>query len=442
MTLDMPTISAVSIAVTAILGFVLVHSWWRAPTSPLTGWWGAALLIMTAGIAMAAAGSVANAITVVTLGQATILLSAALMWMAVRQFEGRPFRPLAIVAWPAAFLAIAFSGVLDTFDERLLVASAILAILSYATAIEFARDPTEQLGSRGSAVAILILVATGYLAWLPLTMAIPIGEASYVFSIAWFPAVVLIALLGRVALAFVVLAMVKEREELKQRHDALTDPLTGLPNRRALFDAADELARHSKYLRGDPISVLVFDLDHFKKINDTFGHRLGDRVLQLFAYTMAEKVETGSILGRLGGEEFAAILPGADLQTAAKTAESVRAAFADCALAIDGARIAATVSVGAASHDDIDCDLGALFHRADGALYAAKNNGRNRVELLGPREAMIFDDGGVAMQTALNRRDGLELPSFAKWRTARRYRRSQARVQSAGAVGPGRVLPD
>jgi diguanylate cyclase (GGDEF)-like protein len=440
MTLDMPTISAVAIAVTTILGFVLLHSWWREPTSPLTGWWGAAQLIMAAGIAIAAAGSFVNAITIVTFGQATILLSGALMWMAVREFQGHPFRPLPIIAWPAAFLVIAFSGVLEGFDERLIVTCAILAILRYAAAIEFARNSSERLGSRGSAIVILALVGTGYLAWLPLTMAIPIGQASYIFSVAWFPAVVLMALLGRVALAFVILALVKEREELKQRRDALTDPLTGLPNRRALFDAAAELARHSKYLKGDPISVLVFDLDHFKKINDTFGHRLGDRVLQLFADTMAERVETGSIVGRLGGEEFAAILPGADLQTAAKTAESVRAAFAECAVAIEGAKIAATVSVGAASHDDIDCDLGALFHRADGALYAAKNNGRNRVEVIGPHEAMIFDDGGVAMQTALNRRDGLELPTFAKWRTARRYRRSGP-VHLAGTAG-GRGLRD
>src|SRR5436190_4669904 len=102
MTLDMPTISAVAIAVTAILGSVLLHSWWREPTSALAGWWGVAQLIMAAAIATAAAGSFKNDITLVTFGQATILLSGALMWMAMREFEGRPFRPLAVVAWPAA----------------------------------------------------------------------------------------------------------------------------------------------------------------------------------------------------------------------------------------------------------------------------------------------------------------------------------------------------
>jgi diguanylate cyclase (GGDEF)-like protein len=226
-------------------------------------------------------------------------------------------------------------------------------------------------------------------------------------------------------LAFAVLAIVKERQELKQRTDALTDPLTGLPNRRALFEAAERLAQHSKYLKGDPISVLVFDLDHFKKINDTFGHRLGDRVLQLFAGTLSDELESGSIVGRLGGEEFAAILPGADLETAARTAEAVRATFATSAAFIDGLAIAGTVSVGAAAHDDIDCDLGTLFHRADGALYAAKSGGRNRVKLLGPHEVMdtqhdsaMVAPGTPAKQEAADRRD--------KWGSTRRYRRSRS----------------
>jgi diguanylate cyclase (GGDEF)-like protein len=424
MHLDMPTISAVAISVTAIIGIVLIFAWWREPTSPLTGWWGLAQLVMCAGIILAFVAARTNDANLHAFGQAWIIFSAALMWMAARQFEGRTLHPVWIIAWPVGFLMAQSLGYLGSFDMRLILVCTVLAGLSFAAARELSRDGSERLTSRWPAVILLIATGAGYLAWLPLTLTMPIHDASLIFASSWFPAVILIATLCRVALAFAVLAMVKERQELKQRTDALTDPLTGLPNRRALFEAAEMLSQHSRYLKGDPISVLVFDLDHFKKVNDTFGHRLGDRVLQLFADVLSEKLETGSIVGRLGGEEFAAILPGANLETAAVTADAVRATFELSAASIDGLPVAGTVSVGAAAHDDIDCDLGALFHRADGALYAAKNAGRNRVELIGPHEPMCFDDATIAIRSALGRRDGQDFPD--EWGNTRRYRRMRS----------------
>jgi len=434
MTLDMPTISAVSISVSAILGLVLVFTWWRERTSPLTGWWGVALLLMGAGIIIAVVASRNNDADLNAFGQAWMILSGAIMWMAVRQFEGRSLHPFWIVVWPIGLLIAQFSGFLPTFDERLILACTVMAGLSLAAALELAWDGSERLISRWPAVILLIATGLGYLTWLPLTLTMPIREASLIFSSSWFPTVILIVTLERIALAFVVLAMVKERQELKQRIDALTDPLTGLPNRRALFEAAEQLAEHSKYLKGDPISVLVFDLDHFKKINDTFGHRLGDRVLQLFADTMSDKLATGSILGRLGGEEFAAILPGANLTTAALTAETVRSAFQMSAAIIDDLPVACTVSVGAASHDDIDCDLGTLFHRADGALYAAKSSGRNRVEILSMHETVCANTARAAPAMQDSDSPPLETPL-----NTRHYRR--ARPQTTLTPRPRRGVP-
>jgi diguanylate cyclase (GGDEF)-like protein len=439
MHLDMPTISVVSISVTAILGLVLILAWWRERTSPLTGWWGLALLIMSLGIVIAAAASQVNDGLSVTLGQATMILSGALMWMAIRQFEERKVHLLWMAGLPIAFLAAAHSGYVESFDDRLILACTVLATLSVAAGIELSRDGSERLVSRWPAVILLFATGASYLAWLPLSLTMPIREASLVFSSSWFPKVILIATLARMALAFVVLAMVKERQELKQRMDALTDPLTGLPNRRALFEAAERLGEHRKYLKGDPISVLVFDLDHFKKINDTFGHRLGDRVLQLFAETLSEKLATGSILGRLGGEEFAAILPGSNLETAAHTAEAVRTAFETSAAVIDGAAVAGTVSVGAACHDDIDCDLGALFHRADGALYAAKSAGRNRVELIESHDRMHLDEASLLDRSGPVMSDSWDASRIDTWKSTRRYRRSGS--QPSRTPGPRRGGP-
>ncbi len=430
MQLDMPTISVVAISVTAILGLVLVFTWWRERTNLLTGWWGVAQFIMSAGIIIAIIAIRRNDANLHAFGQSWMILSAAIMWMALRQFEGRKLHPFWIFIWPVAFLIAQFAGLFATFDDRLILACTALAALSFLAAIELAHDSSERLISRWPAVVLLIATGASYLTWLPLTLTMPIQEAGLVFASTWFPAVVLIALLGRVALAFIVLAIVKERQELEQRMDALTDPLTGLPNRRALFEAAEILAEHARYLKGDPISVLVFDLDHFKKINDTYGHRLGDRVLQLFADVLADKLEAGSIVGRLGGEEFAAILPGANLAAAGATAEAVRGAFAASAMVIDGANVAGTVSIGAASHEDITCDLGALFHRADGALYAAKSAGRNRVELIGQHEAMRFDDASAAIRSALDRREGQNIPPLDTWGNTRSYRRLRPNVDN------------
>jgi diguanylate cyclase (GGDEF)-like protein len=437
MTLDMPTVSLVSIAVTAILGFILGFAWWQERRSALAGWWGLALLVMSLGIVIAVAGLNTGIDDVHALGQACVVLSGAIMWTAVRQFEGRLVRASWVFAAPVVFMLAQLADFLDNFDDRLIVTCSTLAAFSLATAFELARNRSEPLVSRWPAIVFLIATGVGYLAWLPLTVHMPIREAGLMFASTWMPWVILVATLERVALAFVVLAMVKEREELKQRIDALTDPLTGLPNRRALFAAAEKLREHSKYLKGDPLSVLVFDLDHFKKINDTFGHRLGDRVLQLFASTMSERLETGSIVGRLGGEEFAAILPGADLATAGVTAEKIRIAFAESAAVFDGARLASTVSIGVASSDDIDCDLSALFHRADGALYTAKNSGRNRVELISSLDALNASFLPIrAVTTAANTHF---TPGIEKRAHTRRYRR--ARLSETGGSRPRRGPP-
>jgi len=433
MQLDMPTITAVSIGVPAVLGLVLVFTWWRDRTNPLTGWWGVALLVMSAGIIVAVLGAYARSPDLHAFGQAWIILSAALMWMSVRQFEGHALKPFWIVVWPIGFLLAYYAGFLGGFDTRLIVASLLLAALSFATALELSRDTTEGLISRWPAIILLICTGAGYVTWMPLTLAMPIYDAYELFSSTWLPIVILVVTLERIALAVLVLSVVKERQELKQRIDALTDPLTGLPNRRALFEAAAQMAEYGKYLKGDPVSVLVFDLDHFKEINDKFGHRIGDRVLRLFADTLSDNLETGSFAGRLGGEEFAAILPGADLPTAAATAEAVRSAFAAGAAEIDGAKIAGTVSAGVACHDDIDCDFDMLFHIADGALYAAKSAGRNRVQLVTPAEMPII------RPAAPKQIDGILQQLTPQASNTRHYRR--ARLHTQLALRPRRGTP-
>jgi predicted signal transduction protein with EAL and GGDEF domain len=274
MHLDMLTMSAVSFTVTSILGIVLIFAWARAGATSFVGWWGLALILQSAGIAIAATSSFHSG-DILTLGQATMVLADAVKWHASRQFAHRKADVFWTFAGPLGFLLAAHSGLVSGFDDRLILLCTLMALYNFAAAVEMSYANGERLVSRWPAVALLAFTGAGYLSWLPLIIVRPIESASAVFSSSWFPVVILVTLLLRIALAFIVLSMAKERQELERRADALTDALTGLPNRRALFEAADSLTQSRNGSAG-PVSVLLFDLDHFKETNDTFGHEVGD----------------------------------------------------------------------------------------------------------------------------------------------------------------------
>jgi diguanylate cyclase (GGDEF)-like protein len=159
------------------------------------------------------------------------------------------------------------------------------------------------------------------------------------------------------------------------------DHLTGLWNRGAILEALrNELARAER--QGTSVASVLTDLDHFKRINDTYGHLAGDEVLREAARRMSSSVRLYDTLGRYGGEEFLVIMPGCDCSSAVKVAERVRAQI--CAEPIDTSKgqIRITLSAGVAvSCEGSDKDPAILLHAADEALYRAKANGRNRVEL-------------------------------------------------------------
>lgn len=158
---------------------------------------------------------------------------------------------------------------------------------------------------------------------------------------------------------------------------AATDELTGLPNRREFTEVAEELMRSPKGL-----SLFILDVDHFKAVNDTYGHDRGDEVLRLLAKVGATAVRHNDVFARLGGEEFVALLPGADLEQAHTIAERLRATLAGQEFEHtwkDGDAIPFTVSIGVATRSARDPDVGAILKRADEALYKAKGAGRNRV---------------------------------------------------------------
>ncbi|MEE9678459.1 diguanylate cyclase [Pseudomonas moraviensis] len=170
------------------------------------------------------------------------------------------------------------------------------------------------------------------------------------------------------------------REHLEeQRQKALIDPLTGLPNRAAWSERLEhEIQQWQQH--GNTLSLAMLDLDHFKRINDSYGHLAGDKVLKIIATVLRKRLRGSDFIARFGGEEFVLLLPATPPAVGAKLLETLRAAIEACPFHFKGERVTITISMGLASfrvgeHSDL------VLKRADQALYRAKNAGRNRVEL-------------------------------------------------------------
>jgi diguanylate cyclase (GGDEF)-like protein len=203
---------------------------------------------------------------------------------------------------------------------------------------------------------------------------------SDLFGSVWLTVLSFEALLFTISIAFILLAMAKERTELRHRTAAMVDPLTGIANRRAfLADAGAAAKRHDGNPK--PSSMLLIDLDNFKSINDTFGHALGDRVLEIFTASTREALRGSDLFGRLGGEEFAVLLSDMNSEAAVTVAERIRESFAEATSEVDGNAVGATVSIGIAHCDGAVLEVPELLAQADRALYFAKERGRNRVEV-------------------------------------------------------------
>ena len=169
--------------------------------------------------------------------------------------------------------------------------------------------------------------------------------------------------------------------ELQLRMRASRDALTGMYNRGAIIDILQkELARRAR--THEPLSVIFCDMDHFKAINDTYGHQAGDEVLREATRRMSAILRPYDSFGRYGGEELLGVLPNCQLQGALEVAERMRAAVAELVIKTPYGDVASTVSIGVASVEKQEVvTLGNLLHRADGALYRAKQNGRNCITI-------------------------------------------------------------
>jgi diguanylate cyclase (GGDEF)-like protein len=375
--IDIGTLFVIAISVTVLLGLFLLFAWSQERIEALA-WWGVAYLIGGFSGALWRLGDLLGPQAPPWLGDVLLFVAVGMIWSAARLFHGRP------VLWPAMFFGAAFwliafnsAAFADSAASRILVSSLIVAGYTFATASELWRERRKSLIRRWPAMFVPVLHGAIFLMPVALATLTATGDAARGPARGWIAVFAIEVVLYVVGTAFIILTLTKDRAVHFYKMAAATDPLTTLLNRRGFFEAAGALAKTAQR-RKTPISVLAFDLDHFKSINDRFGHATGDAMLQLFASVVRTTMRADDIIGRLGGEEFVAFLP-CPVSDAAAAADRVRVAFQAASNKGDRGHVPATVSIGVASGAPATT-IETLIARADTALYRAKSSGRNRVE--------------------------------------------------------------
>lgn len=371
MALDPATLVAVFVLLAAVLGALLLFAWALNRKVRGLAWWGGGFCLMAFGIGLANLGKGLPAFPVLLSANALVVLGYGGLYGGCRIFNGRGGIALASLIGPAALLGV-FPLISEWQGARVTLISLIACGYSALSAWELWRHAPQRLASQNVAVVLLLALAAfnllrGMLGLAPSSL--PFVEA---IRGRWSAEIALFLVVYGPMLAFILLSMAKERVEFDYKQAALIDPLTRVPNRRAFLQSA---ARLLKSLGDRPASCLLFDLDNFKRVNDTYGHDVGDRILTVFGQTLAIHLPKHSF-GRLGGEEFAAILP-LSCKDAAVQADAIRRAFRSAGEAVLGPGSEVTVSVGCATGRRATPEE--LLSRADMALYEAKDCGRDTV---------------------------------------------------------------
>jgi diguanylate cyclase (GGDEF)-like protein len=380
MNLDVNTLFLVTIYVEAILGLLLLFAWVQNTAIHAVAWWGFADLLRAASVMLFGMYGTVSDLISIDLANAILFTAFAVTWTGARVFDHRKPNWILLFGGAALWLVLCrIPAIEGSWDLRMLFSSGIITAYTWATAYEFWRGRSEPLVSRWPAIFMFFAHGALYLLRTPFgAMIAPVNNQ--VFASVWLTVLSFEALLFTIAIAFILLAMAKERTEHRHKTASLIDPLTGIANRRAfLQDAEAHLKRQATDPR--PTAVMLLDLDNFKGINDRFGHAVGDRVLQMFAEVGSGCMRRFDIFGRLGGEEFAALLVDTSRERALAVAEQIRSSFVEVTGVVEGKPVVATVSIGVVISYDAVLDLSALLAQADHALYRAKDNGRNRIEI-------------------------------------------------------------
>lgn len=386
MEFDVRTLLVAAALATSLCALARILLWRLHPAIPGLGSWAAACVLASVGLGLHALLHIAPSGLALSLPRVLEVVGCVLSWDGFRRFNGRKSPPFSISA--AVVLCMLVATTIPSPDSipklGAIVNSALISLLSLLIARELLRTTkTVYLTMRVTGWIYILNAAFFAARAFALTQVAPplgrvaLGSASV--TLLWW-------LCGTMALTLGMVLMTSERLKDNLEQQASRDSLTGALNRRAFALMVKKEAARARR-SGQPLSVLMMDLDHFKQINDRRGHAGGDAILCLFVSVATRILRGEDLFCRFGGEEFVALLPGSSADAALAAAERLRIAFAEGAGTPSGSirsrPFAATVSIGV--HEMLPGeDLESAVRHADTALYQAKAMGRNRCELAVP----------------------------------------------------------
>jgi diguanylate cyclase (GGDEF)-like protein len=381
--LDSFTILIACSAVLVLQGAVFVYFWLRDRAAIWLAWWGFPLIVGGATIVFYAQPGWDSQLVPIAIANLLRILAIGGLWQGVRRFQGRPYAwgVLATVCggWLVLCLVPALIG---NMAVRVVAVSICNGVFCTLAASELRSPAGARLPSGRPLQVIFISFAVVMLARILMTGFAPFPLGVGVADPLWLGIFVMVVFVHVSFAAILFFAMTRERREAEQRSFAMSDPLTGLMNRRAFSDFAERLNRRRTGLRR-AMAVLVLDLDHFKTVNDRFGHEVGDRMLQLFANAAEQSIRSTDEVFRMGGEEFCCILPETEAPEAMAIAERIRRTLEATSIETASGPARTTVSVGVVA-TTYDVPIEVLLAAADTAVYEAKARGRNRIIVADP----------------------------------------------------------
>ncbi|WP_078119998.1 GGDEF domain-containing protein [Thiosocius teredinicola] len=380
MTLDIPTMYFVSVVTNVAMTLAVVTVALRQSIPGLSQLaWG---LVANSGyyLVLGARGKIPDVLAV-GVGNMLGSLTLSLILLAVLCCR-RERLPPALYVVPVILMPVCSLLLLDDRESRLIVASLILFYQIALILWALLRPGYLMVGRGRMIMAVTLVVGMTTMAYRALALWLGWHEISPFQSRDSLNTLFyMINYLGMFFLAFGFVLKTVEQSAEQNRRIALQDPLTGLANRRALFETMDGLYAKAE-ANGQSLSLMIIDVDHFKRVNDRYGHQAGDIVLQHVATTIKQRLRANDIVGRIGGEEFLAVLPDTPNEGALRVAEELRRTLESAPVTVDGQEISVTISVGLYSSGRLISSQtpDAMIATADEALYRAKSNGRNRIE--------------------------------------------------------------